>query len=169
MKNLITIVFLCVITQSFAFNADSLITKETVSSITESVGNYTTDVDTSKVTHKFYNDIKSAMIGLAKGLSTTADNVWDILVKQQFVKALAYMVPLLFLIIEIFFLLANIRKAQYDSDDWNRWATFSLINLVCIIISSIVVISNVDIILTGFINPEYGAINDIFHYIQSIK
>lgn len=135
-----------------------------------------------------YNDVKSAINTtspkiaeaiktISKQLKVTSDKVWDILVKQQRVWSIG------FLIGEILTIwcwchfwyrvkdgqkenwgLENSRKNQDSSYAVSAWITFVLAAFF-----SVISLLNFNTMLTGFINPEYGAMKTIAEVAQSLK
>jgi len=133
----------------------------------------------SKVTmSKVYSDVKAGLVGLADGLKTTAEHVYVVLVRQQIVYAVSYTILDLFLIIlTIFFSLnfiKNNRRFSDSKDDWyhddfeDHFGSIGML-IISIILGILTIISlslTISDIMTGFINPEYGAIKDIINFIK---
>ncbi len=127
-------------------------------------------IDTSSVTNKIYNDVKSGIVGLASGLKVGAEHVYMVLVKQQVVNSIIYCVFFLLGLI----LIANFIN-RYKSDE--KWVTASredpsflgVIRGAQVIVGSVLFIVglfNIDIMITGVVNPEYGAIKEILTFIK---
>lgn len=159
MKKLITLTIFLFLFLSFRSNADSL----------------TIPIpDTSKITlTKVYNDVKSGITGLASALKVPATHVYKILVKQQVVYSIAYCI---FPLIMITFLSISYKSAliskwgdSYSSDKENRWNKYATFTIITGVIGGIFIITTciyINDIITGFINPEYGAIKDIMNFIR---
>ena len=95
--------------------------------------------------------------------------MYEVLIKQQIVNS----VVLLFVLLTSFLLILNFIKAFKNKEE--SWLTEDGPNLLGVlrvgqiavaIIMFLIGIININVIATGFINPEYGAIKDIIHFIK---
>lgn len=137
--------------------------------ITFSISAYTQtttlQLDSSKLTfNKVYNDVKDGIMALSDGLKVGSEHVYKILVKQQVVNAVMYSIMLLLSIISLSVLYYRLKTIDHEKDGHN-------IPITCFIglfssILTLVSLSNLDIITTGFINPEYGAIEKILEIVK---
>lgn len=131
--------------------------------------------DTTKVTFtQVYNDVKEGITGLATALKEPAEHIYKLMVKQQFINSITYcMFPLLsivFIIVSVSFL----KKSKWGEDDFgvkeeerfNRYASLSMITVALSIVLLIISFALTDDIITGFMNPEYGAIKEIMSFIK---
>lgn len=130
--------------------------------------------DTSKLSWtKVYNDTKHALSGLAAGLKTTVEHVYTILIKQQIVQSVVFLSEIiltivLFLILSIG-LVKNLKLYHNENHSFNgdniEDHTSTILLIIFSILSGIMmccVIGNVFAeMITGFVNPEYGAMRDI--------
>ncbi len=140
--------------------------KDTVEIVPEKV--LKSVVDSSALTYKeVYNDIKSGLSGLSNALKVGSEHVYNTLIKQQLVDSIVY---LILLVISILLLLISIRiYIKSTSKDWDNP---NPLNLSCIFlfIAGLIMLFlgmfNINNIITGFINPEYGAIKDILTFIN---
>lgn len=118
-------------------------------------------------------DIKSALVSIADGLKTTSEKVWDILVRQQLVFSLSYLV----LFISSLFLWFQFKKQynilQTDLDDDNhikdKHILFTVLLALLAIIDSVVSGLHMVDMITGFVNPEYGALKNIIEVASTLK
>jgi hypothetical protein len=135
--------------------------------------------DSAKLTLlKVYEDTKAGLIGLAGALKTTAEHVYVVLVKQQVVYSISYLLfDIMLFIVSIYFLSCfknNYKRTQIKTDSWYNDDIedhFGLVGMLVfgIIFGIILIVSiafNGTDIVTGFINPEYGAIKDIINFIN---
>jgi uncharacterized membrane protein len=132
--------------------------------------------DSTKLTFtKVYNDVKGGLSGLAAGLKTGVSHVYEVLVKQQVVNAVIFLLVGIFSIIFFCITISNIKKSKWGSsgyswsvkeEEFNKNATMTIIFGIFFMISLIVTICNLDTIVGGFINPEYGAIKEIISFIK---
>lgn len=135
-----------------------------IDSTTNAVEDGIAYVDTSSTYKILYSDIKSGITALASSLKVGAEHVYGILVKQQLVNAITFLILLIFGII----LLLNFTKALKNPNE--QWETREFLTslgiarvlqaiLCCILL--LIALLNIDVIVMGFINPEYGAIKEI--------
>lgn len=107
---------------------------------------------------------------MAMALKTTAEHVYYVLVKQQIVKSIVW---LLVGIIGVIMLLSykklyNFGHKNYDDSEGASYIPFVL-QIITSIIMLILFLGHMNTIVTGFINPEYGAMNDIIEFISALK
>jgi len=128
---------------------------------------YVTDSNVEKLVDKYSAKIEATIVSLAEQLKQPAEHIYKIMVKQQVVNSIAWLIIGLLCISTAFtrkFWLNRIEKEQDDDMGW----VMGLI-LLCIVPSMIgitVLIVQSETIVTGFINPEYGAIQDIINLIK---
>ncbi len=166
MKKLI-IALLCLVTLNVKADiltkTDSVV-KTAQDSVTKLVN------DSTKLTWlKVYEDTKEGIVTLAKALKVPAEHVYAVLVKQQVVKAVtaAAWCLLLILIPTIFWKrLYNWAKDRQDDSDGTSWIAFALGAVAPIVIGIIALCIQMTDITTGIINPEYGAIQDIWNFVK---
>lgn len=121
--------------------------------------------DTSQLTlNTVYKDVKEGLKGLGEALKVGADHVYAVLVKQQSVNAITFVVvAIIGMIIIIISTLAAIRV---DWEEPNVANIGALIGLFCGLIMIFIPLVRINDIITGFVNPEYGAIRDIMRFIN---
>lgn len=135
--------------------------------------------DTSKLTvFKVYNDVKAGIVGLSSALKVGAVHVYEVLIKQQYVTSIVNIIVLLLLfciaITSFKFFVKNQRRTLNKGDDWysDNWGDHTSIILpmvVCIVFSISFLANfccNIKEIITGFVNPEYGAMKDIINFVK---
>lgn len=131
-----------------------------------------TSVDTTALTaREVYTDAKEGIAGLAKALKAPAEHVYTILVKQQIVNAIVnFLIPLVMFIFAVW----GIRRYYLTPKD-RRWSggdgisSQDVFNITvwCLGIAAITLLcANLPSIVLGFVNPEYGAIKDIFEFVK---
>lgn len=113
-----------------------------------------------------YQDIKVAIAALAESLGVAAEHVYEVLVKQQTVEAIIYLIILLIGVACFIILFKTIPKMEFkDMDPATPKDTTYLILCIGVGIIGIFTICaglmNIGTIITGFINPEYSAIKEI--------
>lgn len=126
------------------------------------------EIDTSSVTKQIYSDVKQAVGAIASGLKVGAEHVYIILVKQQIVYSVNW---LLFIVLGMIFIFNWLKKYKSDEKWWTSYdPTFlGIMRVFQLIIGAVMLIFgifHIDIIVTGFINPEYGAIKEIMDLIK---
>lgn len=110
-----------------------------------------------------YNDIKSTLSAMAGELKTTADHVYAVLVRQQLVNSCINVLCLMLAIPLFLYFLKGMKKRK-EGQEWpDTPYTFAII-IACILFGAFLLTINSTI--TGFVNPEYGAMKEIMSYIK---
>lgn len=135
--------------------------------------------DSTKVTFtQVYQDVKQGLQGLGEALKTGAEHVYEILIKQQFVESITWLIVILILSIASFVLLKfglndmwNIRKDYYGQGEHLKEVKESRVALLvfgaaCGLSAAICFMINANDIITGFVNPEYGAMKEIMEFVK---
>ncbi len=142
--------------------------------------------DTSLTFKTVYGDIKSGITALAASLKIGADHVYGVLVKQQVANSITdlLLILILFILTIIAYRLAKKTFAShmalkptedsYRSLDWSLDDSAKGVASVAIgigtgilfIITITVFCDNFQSIITGFVNPEYGAIKEILSFVK---
>ena len=127
--------------------------------------------DTTALTfNKVYEDVKEGIQGLAVALKAPAEHVYKVVVRQQTINSISYLLACLILILPIFtfnWWNSAIKSAIEKGDDETGWLMGII--LLCILpalVGGIVLAVAMPDIITGFINPEYGAIRDVMNFIK---
>lgn len=115
-----------------------------------------------------YNDFKDALNGVADALKVGAEHVYQVLVMQQVVNSITWL-----LIIAVLLIAGGITLKFGIKDMWNKDKEVKDHKIPLLVIGSIVLIAsvivlsvNMSTIITGFVNPEYGAIMEIKSFIK---
>lgn len=137
-------------------------TLDTISVKTKEVATF---VDTSSNFKHVYGDIKAGLVGLAAGLKVGVEHVYTVLIKQQIVYSITWLIIIIALII---FTVIFKKIYIYAKDNWVDMShfMFTLFGGAGLVIGYITVLCNLTTIITGFVNPEYGAIKDIINFIK---
>lgn len=126
-------------------------------------------VDTSSLYRTIYNDAKAGLKGLAAALSVGVEHVYKVLVKQQVVKAIQWSIlGFIPLILFIVFGKSIWRWANANSQESDGFSVFlaACFYVPCFILC-IIGIFHIDVIVTGFVNPEYGAMEQIMEWAKA--
>ncbi len=127
--------------------------------------------DGKEVVTTVYNDAKSltpkianGINEIAKGLKIGAESVWKILIRQQLVWSITILLSLIGTILSWIHFWYRFNIAC--ENDWGRSGSghYELICIMCAVISisgSVLVVIHFNDMITGFLNPEYGAMRDI--------
>ncbi len=150
---------------------------------------YVTNSNVEKLVDKYSSKIEAAVISLSESLQQPAEHVYIVLIRQQYVKASIGLSYYLLTIIFAFILYHVFERSRwketsgYYTQDWksrevydehektetyNRYSTLTLFIGAITIILFIGAAVNTSNILQGFINPEYGALQDIFELIGKL-
>lgn len=163
-------VFILSITTSYAQETFLESVATTADSVSKSVSDGVAYVDTSSTFKMLYSDIKSGLAGLAEGLKVGVEHVYIILVKQQIVKSITWIVVFILLTLStivVYKIYKHHPKLYIDSyGDIHPGIMFPVLYYCTIAIIFILMFCNVDTMITGFVNPEYGAIKEIMYFVK---
>ena len=164
MKKLIIALLL---TSSMSFAND---TKEAAKEVYSDSKSVVTTVykDAKSLAPKIESSIKS----LAKGLKVGAESVWDILVKQQLVWSLSILLGVIATIIS--WIHFWYRYGIACENDWGRngsanYEVTCIMTALIAISGSVLSVMHFNTMLTGFINPEFGAMKNIAELALQLK
>ncbi len=128
--------------------------------------------DSTKLTWlKVYEDTKEGIASLGKALKIPAEHVYGVLVRQQIVKAVTWLVfVVVFLILLRYYVRYvrwtwNMKEEDKPEEDGVQWVAPVLLGIAAVV-TFFIAVSHLDIITTGLINPEYGAIQDIWNFVK---
>lgn len=132
------------------------------------------DTVSSDLKHVIYKDVKDVIRSLAETLKVGTEHVYGVLVKQQTVYSIIYLLVLLGGAIFTYLSIYNFNRLKFEEGSYRTTLKDeSVANLIFGIIFGffgliflLVGIVNLDTIVTGFVNPEYGAIEKI---VQMLK
>lgn len=123
--------------------------------------------DTTELTkEKIYNDVKNAVTQLSSVLEVGAEHVYEVLVAQQRVESITWIIVDSVLVVGmvIFFSTVYLFRKEIDDDDAvPMMVGFGIIGSTVTIVT---VLFTVNTIVTGLINPEYGAIHEILKVLK---
>lgn len=157
---------------SFAYSQRNAVFKtiraDTVKTTTLIVQNSTSIQisDVERVVDKYVDKTAEALRGLADALKVPADHVYSVLIKQQYVKSISWIatggISLFVIIMVLFYGYLGIKY------EWDGVVVGIIVGAGFILfgIPLFISISQLDVILTGFYNPEYGAIKEISNLIK---
>jgi hypothetical protein len=136
----------------------------------------TTQADSTKVTwSQVYADFKGAIDGAADAMKTGAEHVYQVLVQQQLVKSISFSILNAVLLvlalvtwrITISFLKKKrAEEADLQSYEKGEWGYMYILPGAASILFIITIALTIIPIITGFVNPEYGAIQEIRSFIK---
>lgn len=121
--------------------------------------------------HVIYKDAKAAIQQLADALKVGSEHVYGILVKQQIVNSVVYLIILILSIIALTISFKQFCKVRTDGygdvvDQTGIHIAFGLISGLPGILMLFMGLCSINTIVTGFINPEYGAIEKILELLH---
>lgn len=126
--------------------------------------------DSTQITFtQVYNDFKGALSGAADALKTGSEHVYEILVRQQFVNSVS-MCILYFLLVGLsawlwFFIPKKVKEFN-DESSYSDYGPLYIIPSVVSLVSMLIITATITDVVTGFVNPEYGAIQEIREFIR---
>lgn len=148
----------------------TITTKANVSSIVDSLSKNTkesiTYIDTSSNFKMIYTDIKSNIQALSSALKVGAEHVYGILVKQQVVNSITWLIFSILCIICIIVFIKIVMLASKNNWDDDGTIGFVFVAGIGCIVFLIICLAHIDTIVTGFVNPEYGAIKEIINFVK---
>ena len=138
--------------------------------------------DTISVTFTtLYYDIKGVLTSLGETLKVGTEHVYGVLIKQQIVSSIIWLLVIILLttvaiimikipnnkLKEVNKIRATDGKSLYDIDDLNDgYFVATILGVMLFVITIIIFCCTISRITTGFINPEYGALQDIINMIK---
>jgi hypothetical protein len=116
---------------------------------------------------KYGSKVSAAIVAIAKELKQPVEHVYTILVRQQIVKSITYLFLFIVTIVLSYISIKSIThpKATWE-DDLNVYSLGGIILAIISLIILIVFLCNFNKMVTGFVNPEYGALQDIIGFIK---
>ena len=156
-------------TDSSAISSIITTTGNVIDSTKQAITETLSVVDTSSNFKNIYNDLKGGVAAIAQSLKIGAEHVFIVLVKQQVVNAIVYLVLALIGIILAFAAYRQWGLIKYNAKGdlvEVRPVVFTVIFGVLSFILLMITIFNIDTIIMGFVNPEYGAIQDIIKFVR---
>lgn len=133
--------------------------------ITVAQANDSTAVVTTELTKEtVYNDVKDVIKSLAENLKVGTEHVYGILVKQQLVRSITWLIIITFMTLGSIWGYKAANKL-HDKDEEAAVPAFIFWGVgtaVCLVVAII----HLDVVVTGIINPEYGAITKIVSMIR---
>jgi hypothetical protein len=113
-----------------------------------------------------YNDVKEVIQGLSESLQVGAEHVYEIMVIQQYVHSVTYTL-ILFVSYPLYKLTVFSYKRMVTGEQKGKDAPFVAFIFVAFadIIYSLWMLLELKNTLTGFFNPEFGAIKQIMDLI----
>ncbi len=116
--------------------------------------------------------VESALKELGKSLKTGSSEVWKILVRQQRVYAWSYLAILVLAIFSWSHSYYRFSRMKKDRCEYNKLKDSNVaITIFCFILSlslSATVAMTFQSMLTGFLNPEYGAMKTIVEVAKNL-
>jgi len=141
--------------------------------LSSSVASYAVGPDSTKqelTKEVIYNDAKEALSQLGAALKVGAEHVYEVLVRQQVVESITYLVVGLVSVIFLIICYKQANKVQFDNYNNITKGGINMTYAVCFgvvgVITGLFALFNIQTIVTGFVNPEYGAIKTILDTIK---
>lgn len=116
--------------------------------------------ETERIFDKYSTKFEVGIIALAESLKTPAEHVYKVLIRQQYVVAITWTTILLIILLITITCWIFWFKDKTDKDEW--WGVPAFITTTFIV----TMFSTINKIITGLINPEYGAIKDIIDFVK---
>ncbi|MCK9416477.1 hypothetical protein M0Q97_07455 [Candidatus Dojkabacteria bacterium] len=132
----------------------------------EADSGYVTNTNIEKLIDKYGSKVSAAIVAIAKELKQPVEHVYVILVRQQIVKSIA---NLFLIIVTIVISYISIKSMTNPKAEWESGNVYSIGGVLLAILSVIILIISLfhfNEMITGFVNPEYGALSDIIGFIK---
>ncbi len=123
---------------------------------------------------EIYGDIKNAIIAIAEGLKVPAEMLLQAIIKQGVVDSISKLCIIIFLLV-VAIIVTRIFlpfwkkyfNSSYSSDGEDFFCAISIfLTIVLWIAFFVTTLNNVNNIVTGFVNPEYRAIEMVLDLIK---
>lgn len=115
-------------------------------------------------------DLKDAFKSVANALNTTAENVWDILVMQQLVWSICYSLVIIASGVAWYQFGRQVKRTKTELTDTDEMKFLNVLISAALFVlacyGSMHSVEHIDKVVTGFINPEFGAIRTIVEFIS---
>ena len=133
--------------------------------------------DSKELTKQLYSDSKllgskleNALTYVAEGLKTTSIKAWEILVKQQLVWSYCFLFLTLLSVYSVYRFFNQWKTMNSDVDESGDIKQSHIILTfmlgVVAVVSSLASGLHFEQMITGFVNPEFGALRTLFEIIQ---
>jgi len=136
------------------------------------------EIDTSSNFKMVYKDLSEKIEALARALRIASEHVYEVLIKQQVVNAVTWVIIyVLFFIAAVSFWKGfhkNYKRVSIKEDPWygdDMDTHFGLLGYLIVanilsLIFAITFVITISETVMGFYNPEYGAMRDIMDFIK---
>jgi hypothetical protein len=132
--------------------------------------------DSTTLTYsKVYDDMKQGITALSQSLKVGAEYVFTIMVRQQVVNSVMYVIVYIVLFGVCLLLLRwnlSHKKEMDKEENWldgykdGRGIALLIVSCFISVISFIVLFVTIGHTVMGFINPEYGALKEILEFVR---
>lgn len=115
----------------------------------------------NNVVNNIFDKTTEAVKGMADALKVPAEHVYTVIVKQQLTKSVTWTIVYVLLLIVCLWLWYLWLKD--DGDDKLDWI---VVPILATIIYIILISASLTVVISGYFNPEYGAIKEIVELIK---
>ena len=117
-----------------------------------------------------YDGVKEFMAATASSLKVTVGHVYEVLVKQQLVYSITWLIVTMVMILFTYGIYRIIKWVDSLPNADTPEIGFLVVFLIVVnIIGYLTVLCHLNTMVTGFVNPEMGAIYEIMDYIKELK
>ena len=136
-------------------------------------GTQTVYNDAKNVVKYLTPEAKNLVLKIAQKLEKTTDQVWDILVKQQKVWSWCYLMLSISALVLWYRFYMQLGITKTDLSETQEVKEINVIFTIALFVFAVVAsgYSSFHFIdmMTGFLNPEYGAMKNLYQVYQSVK
>lgn len=130
--------------------------------------------DSSQLTFKeVYSDVKAGLTGLASALKVGAEHIYEVLIKKQISDSITGTILFVISIILLFIATKYLRKLyawdinRQKDDHYKDYFGIIMVTIIVYALGLTLLgfcLANLNSIVQGYVNPEYGAIKEILEF-----
>jgi lysylphosphatidylglycerol synthetase-like protein (DUF2156 family) len=112
-------------------------------------------------------ELQQILLELAKQLDTTIPHLWAVMVRQAYIRSVAEIIFAPLTIAISFYALVKYSNSNIeDEDNSSPLFILSLVGWIITTILTIVFVTSFGYLITGILNPEYRALQDILEIVK---
>lgn len=131
------------------------------------------NVDSTKFNwNTLYGDTKEALKSIGSALKVGSEHVYEVLVKQQIVGAVTWLITFIVLLLGVILdvkLVKWLSDPKKDADSYTGQIVIAIVVSAGLVVGLLGFFCHISEIVTGFVNPEYGALKDIMEMVHPAK
>lgn len=170
MKNLLLLLCLICSTVILAQTDSSTTELTIIEQVEEATGTVTEVVEGIE---KISGNVWQALEELAKALEVPATHIYRVIIRQQTVKAITelivwFLMPFIITLMAFYWTVKKWKLYTQETIDDTEGGSLTALFLIVIPVVFMVFGCDWSLIVTGFVNPEFGALTDITEMVQTL-